>query len=398
MTTARTIGNSSTTANTRTYDAITVTSTDPNATIIDKNVSIPMKNDNKDYKAVTYDSDTKYVSIGENVNFTVQFVTVNYVDTTTPVTQYVVEDTPSDMKIDPATVVVKIGNVNKTANNTPSTADTKDDDDNVTSTTYTYPDYNIVYETSTGKMTITIDWTTTTNNKTVSKYAEGSDVVITYNAEVLSAATDGTASNTAVIKYNNTKLKDSETTVNLETKSIRIEKVDPDGNKLTGAVFTLKDQNGTVIYLQKDSDGVYRKADSTDVKNNSDYGNTFTVGTGESNKGVAVIYGLDLDLYYTITEETAPSGYNKLSSDVRVLRNNEVDTDGKAITDDDGNITADPKVTVANFETLTVTNVKGNTLPTTGGMGTTIFYVAGGILVVAALVVLITKKRMDAQN
>jgi LPXTG-motif cell wall-anchored protein len=43
---------------------------------------------------------------------------------------------------------------------------------------------------------------------------------------------------------------------------------------------------------------------------------------------------------------------------------------------------------------LTVQNLKGNTLPTTGGIGTTIFYVLGGLLMAAAVVLLITKKRV----
>ena len=37
-------------------------------------------------------------------------------------------------------------------------------------------------------------------------------------------------------------------------------------------------------------------------------------------------------------------------------------------------------------------------LPQTGGMGTTLFYVLGGVLVVGAVVLLITKKRMGAER
>jgi LPXTG-motif cell wall-anchored protein len=45
--------------------------------------------------------------------------------------------------------------------------------------------------------------------------------------------------------------------------------------------------------------------------------------------------------------------------------------------------------------TIDVINNAGTLLPSTGGMGTTLFYVIGGLLVVAAAVLLITKKRMS---
>ena len=49
-------------------------------------------------------------------------------------------------------------------------------------------------------------------------------------------------------------------------------------------------------------------------------------------------------------------------------------------------------------KTADVIDMAGSTLPSTGGMGTTIFYVLGGILVIAAVVLLITRKRMSAEK
>ena len=43
-----------------------------------------------------------------------------------------------------------------------------------------------------------------------------------------------------------------------------------------------------------------------------------------------------------------------------------------------------------------VLNQSGTKLPSTGGMGTTVFYVVGGILVVGAVVLLVARKRMTA--
>jgi LPXTG-motif cell wall-anchored protein len=48
-----------------------------------------------------------------------------------------------------------------------------------------------------------------------------------------------------------------------------------------------------------------------------------------------------------------------------------------------------------NEHALDIVNNKGTQLPSTGGIGTTIFYVVGGVLVLAAIILLVTKKRMS---
>ena len=45
-------------------------------------------------------------------------------------------------------------------------------------------------------------------------------------------------------------------------------------------------------------------------------------------------------------------------------------------------------------DTITIENKKGAALPSTGGIGTTIFYIVGGALMVGALILLLTKKKM----
>ena len=54
---------------------------------------------------------------------------------------------------------------------------------------------------------------------------------------------------------------------------------------------------------------------------------------------------------------------------------------------------SDPDVGV-----VSVINETGTELPSTGGMGTTILYVGGSILVILAAVLLITKRRMNADE
>lgn len=93
------------------------------------------------------------------------------------------------------------------------------------------------------------------------------------------------------------------------------------------------------------------------------------------------IKGLDSDTYY-LEETTAPAGYNVLKAPVTVV----IDSTGKVTYGEDSTAAA-PDVKVLNKS--------GAELPSTGGIGTTVFYVLGGLLVVCAGVLLITKRRMN---
>ena len=103
-----------------------------------------------------------------------------------------------------------------------------------------------------------------------------------------------------------------------------------------------------------------------------------TVLTTDAN-GKIEIDGLDADTYY-LRETQAPAGYNKLAEDKQVT-----------IT---GATTVDGKLTYTTV-VAKINNQSGTELPSTGGIGTTIFYVLGGVLVVGAAVLLVTKKRME---
>lgn len=137
---------------------------------------------------------------------------------------------------------------------------------------------------------------------------------------------------------------------------------DKEKSPLAGATFQLQDANGNVVKLIKVSDTVYR------VANGDETGAVDSFTTVASGK--IVIKGVDLD-EYTLVETAAPAGYNKLKDPV--------------------------DVTVLNTNALTVevSNATGTELPSTGGMGTTIFYVVGAILVISAAVLLVTRKRMS---
>lgn len=136
-------------------------------------------------------------------------------------------------------------------------------------------------------------------------------------------------------------------------------------NPLAGATFQLKNANNTIVKLIKVSNTEYR------VANSNETGAVESFTTDASGK--IVIKGVDLDTY-TLVETQAPNGYNALKDPVSVT------------------------VTKDTVLTVDVPNASGTELPGTGGIGTTIFYVLGSILVIGAAVLLVTKKRMSAKN
>lgn len=104
--------------------------------------------------------------------------------------------------------------------------------------------------------------------------------------------------------------------------------------------------------------------------------------TGDDGKlfGTTGLNGLDGDTYY-LHEVKAPDGYNVLANDESVEITPQADVTNETLT--------------WARHTKKVNNLSGSLLPETGGIGTTIFYVAGSILLVGAAVLLIVKKRMS---
>ena len=135
-------------------------------------------------------------------------------------------------------------------------------------------------------------------------------------------------------------------------------------DNLAGAVFSLK-KAGVVVKLIKLDDNNYRVA----MPDEEDAVETFTTVAD----GDIVIWGVDADDDYTLEEITPPSGYNKLTAEVAVT----VDAD--------------------NGTRIDVENNTGSELPSTGGIGTTIFYIVGAILLIGAVVVLVTRRRADSE-
>lgn len=143
---------------------------------------------------------------------------------------------------------------------------------------------------------------------------------------------------------------------------------------LTGAEFELYASDGkTKLNVVKNTEGNYLIKSSTDTTN---------IEVDKIEAGTPKIIGLANGTYY-LKETKAPTGYNCLNEMIEVVINS---------TNNNATI-ADNKYTSGGIE---VVNKSGSALPSTGGIGTTIFYVIGGILMAAAVVLLITKKKMSA--
>lgn len=233
------------------------------------------------------------------------------------------------------------------------------------------------------------------NLKDITTVHAGSKITVEYTATLNDKAVLGSQGNVnkAKLEFSNNpneqqtgsgKPKTGETpwdNVIVFTYQVVVNKVKTDNTPLPGAEFTLekllKDGTKKLVAVVKNTEGT-----------------TFT------------FKGLD-DGDYILTETVTPATYNTIepitftvTAEHTVIWSTEARTD--ILTGLTGS-TADGKVTFtanANKSELTtnVVNQSGATLPGTGGIGTTIFYVIGGLLMAAAAVLLITKKRMNGDK
>lgn len=130
-----------------------------------------------------------------------------------------------------------------------------------------------------------------------------------------------------------------------------------------------------------------------------------TAATGD-NLGKLNITGLNKGVYY-LYETKAPDGYNRITEPIKIEitedTTTEKDTNGKfSVTSLKYKIGNGAEQTVTNATTGTISanveNTSGSTLPSTGGMGTKLFYTIGGILMAgAAIVLVVRKRRSDAE-
>ncbi|MEE8808134.1 MAG: isopeptide-forming domain-containing fimbrial protein [Lactimicrobium sp.] len=212
-------------------------------------------------------------------------------------------------------------------------------------------------------------------------------VVVTYTATLNKNAVIGAAGNpnTVNLTYSNNpnnggegetgKTPDDKNIV--FTYKVVVNKVDQDKKSLKGAAFKLE---------KKQSDGTYKEIKSF---------------TADDKTTTFEFTGLD-DGDYKLTETTTPAGYNTITPiEFTISAKHATASDDPQLTELSGNVTSGEATFAGDTKTGSLTtdvvNKKGSTLPSTGGIGTTMFYVAGGLMVVVAGVLLAAKKKAEAK-
>lgn len=297
--------------------------------------------------------------------------------------------------------------------------------------------YDVVYDDTANTMKIVI------KNFIQYKSEAGKDIVVTYSATLNEKAdlTQAGNKNTVKLTYSNNPNVDykgdnepdttdpvgetpEHVTVTYSTK-LQLTKVDgADKNvKLEGVEFQI---TGTSIktavskgeYFKQDAAGTYyqlkdgtftetvptaetgskyvstsvKYAKVTDTAEQTKMQKVTASGTTDAN-GLITFKGLGAGTYY-ITELKTLGGYNLLTAPITVTITGTPSATGSGYS---WSVSSN-----ATFEDdmvkLTVENNKGSVLPITGGIGTTIFYVIGGLLVCGAVVMAITKKKLSVED
>lgn len=220
---------------------------------------------------------------------------------------------------------------------------------------------------ATGTDTITV----TFYDNYIKSLADDTVITFTYSATVNDAAlVSDTENNTCYLSYGHETAENHtpEEKVEVYDATILVNKFykdDSDQNQpLAGAGFVLKNSEGKYYKLDN---GAVTWVDS--INDATEYLTDDTGALADGAKFTGLASGT-----YALEEKTVPAGYNK--------------ADDTPIT-----ITANDYTTPNLVQTADVENESGTVLPSTGGIGTTIFYVVGSVLVLGAAVVLIVRRR-----
>ena len=220
------------------------------------------------------------------------------------------------------------------------------------------------------------------NLKNITGLGAGDTIYVEYESTLNETAVIGSAgnSNTMYLTYSNNPYSNTDRgrtvddTVIVFTYKVVVNKVDGQDAPLPGAQFKLEKYNAATT--------------------NWDEVETITTGTG-ADQNIFSFEGLD-DGNYRLTETVTPAGYNTIEPiEFTVTATHDITSDNPALTDLSGNVTTGEitftKDVPKGSLSTNVVNEQGLVLPTTGGIGTTLFYIGGIVLVLGAASCLIVK-------
>lgn len=194
-------------------------------------------------------------------------------------------------------------------------------------------------------------------------------------------------------------------------------------DRLADADFVLLNDEKNKVAILTNARGEIRLSKWVDLPNNKTYDkvtveewNAIPVQEGQqvvmtsNTTNIISIRGLDDDIYY-LYEIEAPTGYNRITDPIKLDVESTLNHDTSYISTNAIALLTELKLFVNDSENpetcnfkgtgninFTIENNKGATLPETGGMGTTLFYIIGGLLVVGAGILLVVRIRMKAHN
>lgn len=216
-------------------------------------------------------------------------------------------------------------------------------------------------------------------------------VTVVYSAKITQDAQVNKGQlNDTYVSYGNDGTTEHDRTYTY-TYDINIIKQDENGAALDDTHFNLLAADGeTVLKVVNNSDGVYTLAADQNADNVTD-------DIVTSSEGKIKINGLDTGVYY-LRETQAKAGYNMLTDDIKISISGTVDSANNtavgtiSATYGEDNAAKIGNVSVDN-NTLYVVNTTGAYLPSTGGVGTTMFYLVGGALILMAVAAFIVKRK-----
>ena len=433
--------------------AVTIDTVNPTVTVIDKNQVISDEKDiiETDDEGEEIKKKVNEAGLNEDIDFRITVNATNY-DGDKKVYKYVIcdnieagmtfkADSAPVIKVDDTVVPAENYTIKYYTDNTKATEVTGDD---LSTAQY---------------FEIVIKWTDTGKWSGTHLYSSNAVLTVEYTAFldpnkrdqlVIGGTNDGNTNEAQVKWYSDIEDQEEEPEepngknpkkyTDTFTTELTILKKDQDGNALQGAEFTLTGPEGAVVITKteefvKDASGTYWKLKdgsytttdpATPNMNTTQYesttdkyvkvtwdkivyepstANKVTYVTGTDGK--IVVKGLKPGTYI-IKETHAPDGFNKIDDEIKIV----IDWDATSVSESTTTaasfklgtgtttgVTLDADGSSANaIYKITVKNNQGTTLPSTGGIGTTIFYVVGSIMVVAAGVLLITKKRMSREG